>query len=1141
MNAPPVEPSDDFDVCGPLPTGTTVLEASAGTGKTFTIAALATRYVAEGIAELHELMLVTFGRAATQELRERVRERLVSTEQALADPAAARTAGDTLFRHLSAVSDDEVARRRKRLATALADFDAVTIATTHGFCQQMLRGLGVAGDLDPGGTFVESVDDLVVEVVQDLYLRKFGRPDSTEPPTSYTQVLSVVRAAVADGQAELAPEDPDPESEAGLRVAVSRAARAELEARKRRRRVKDYDDLLTRLRDALGDPELGPAAAERVRSRYRVVMVDEFQDTDPVQWQILERAFHGHTTLVLIGDPKQSIYAFRGGDVVTYLHASADATSRSTLGRNWRSDAELLDAFHAVFRGAALGDPGIVVRPVDAAHPGRRLVGSPDDTPLRVRHVRREDVGYRGRSVPGVGVVRDAVAADLAGDVVALLSSGCRLSTDAGARPVEPGDVAVLVQTNNQADMVREALVAAGVPAVLTGARNVFGTEIARDWLVLLQALDQPHRSLRVRTAGLTCFVGWSPERLAVAGDDAMDELGPLLRGWADLLAHRGVPAMLEAATEAGLPQRLLALADGERRMTDLRHVAESLHAAARAEELGTSALVQWLERRIVDSAEDVTEERSRRLDSDADAVQVLTVWRSKGLEFPVVYVPFAWDRWKRLPDFPRFHTEDGVRRLDVGGRTGAGFDAHCALHAEEESGEDLRLLYVALTRAQCQVVTWWAPSRNTAASPLHRLLFAPVAAGPAGPAGLAGLAGMEPPSTVDVPDDAAAARRLADLVARGAGSVSVSTVAGTAPARWEPPVGVPVDLRTASFDRRLDTDWRRTSYTALTSAAYGAVHGAGVGSEPEGRQLEDEATAVPWGEAIGRLDEEVLRSVPSPMGDLPVGSAFGIAVHSVLEAADATAPDLAAELAGRCREVLGRRPARRIDPDALAAGLLPAMQTPLGALLDGIRLADIGTADRLAELDFELPLAGGDDPTAGSGSLRAIADLLRRRLPADDALASYPERLAALADDTLRGFLVGSLDLVARRRGADGEPRYVVADYKTNWLGDAYPGAGEPLTAWHYRPDALTEAMLTAHYPLQALLYLVALHRYLRWRQPAYDADRHLGGVLYLFVRGMSGPDTPVVDGMPCGVFSWRPPAGLVEELSQQLAGHGS
>src|SRR4051794_29253145 len=378
-----------FDLLGALPTGTTVLEASAGTGKTFTIAGLVTRYVAEGIARLDELLVVTFGRAATQELRDRVRERLVSARDGLADPVAARSGADELLRHLASGTDAEVHARQQRLALALASFDAATVVTTHQFCQQVLIGLGTAGDVDAGAVLVENLDDLVLEVVQDLYLRKWGRVDADLPPFAFKDALALARTVVQDGQAVLVPETGD--GVPGVRRGLAQVVRKEVDRRKRMRRILGFDDLLTRLQRTLDDAETGPAAAARLRSRYRIVLVDEFQDTDPVQWDILRLAFHGHATLVLIGDPKQAIYAFRGADVHAYLAASEIADQHATLATNWRSDADLLHGLDALFRGAALGDPRIVVQPVSAAHAGRALPGS--DAPVQIRVVPRTGSG----------------------------------------------------------------------------------------------------------------------------------------------------------------------------------------------------------------------------------------------------------------------------------------------------------------------------------------------------------------------------------------------------------------------------------------------------------------------------------------------------------------------------------------------------------------------------------------------------------------------------------------------------------------------------------------------------------------------------------------------------------------------------
>ena len=1114
-----------FDVCGPLPAGTTVLEASAGTGKTYTIAALATRYVAEGVATLPELMLVTFSRAATRELRERVRERLVSAERGLASGQCAPD--DELLGLLADASAEEVQRRRHRLTRALAGFDAATIATTHGFCSQMLDGLGLAGDLEPDATFVEDVDDLVMEAVADLYLQRFAA-DPTEPAVGHDAALRVARAAVGDPQARLVPADAPSGSSAQLRYALASDAYTAVHRRKRTRRLLDYDDLVSRLDDALRDPVRGTAAVERVRSRYRVVLVDEFQDTDPLQWRILQTAFHGVTTLVLIGDPKQAIYAFRGADLVTYLSATGEASTHRTLDRNWRSDEPLVGALRSVFRGAALGDERIPVREVDAQHESARLDGA--GPPLRLRVVRRSLVGESDRAKIRVSEARPVVAADLARDVVTLLDGPARLRLDGDARPVSPGDVAVLVRTNDNAALIRDALAAAGVPAVLTGSRSVFLAPVAREWLTLLRTLEQPHRAGLAGAAALTCFVGWTPRQLADAGDEGTDELGRLLRTWRDVLAERGVAALLEVVSSSTrLTERLLAADDGERRLTDVRHIGQALHSAAVAGRLGPAAVVDWLQRRITEAAADAAEERSRRLESDADAVQVVTIHGAKGLQFPIVYVPFGWDRHVRdAPDFLLLHDDDGTRLLDVGGADGPGYAARREQHLAEELGEDLRLLYVAMTRARCQVVAWWVPATTAEQSPLHRLLFGSFDEG------------GQPPAKVPLPRDADVRKRLDGLAASAGGTVAVEDVGDDRAARWQPAVEYEPSLAAAVFDRRLDEGWRRTSYTGLTRFVHdGAAEPPGVGSEPEVEERQDEpALPVPPEPPVLNLLDAAMRAVPSPLADFPSGTAFGTLVHGVLETVDTAAVDLAAELSARCHDAMARRPRSEVDPDALAAGLLPAFDTPLGGLVDRRRLRDVTSADRLAELDFELPLAGGDSPRGTAATLADIAGLLRLHLSSSDPLAGYADALhsPALAWQRLRGYLSGSIDAVLRLRAPDGDARYLVVDYKTNWLGTFGPDGADPLTAWHYRPAALAEEMVRAHYPLQALLYSVALHRFLRWRQPGYSPDGHLGGVLYLFLRGMCGPDTPVPDGNPCGVFSWQPPPALVADVSALL-----
>jgi exodeoxyribonuclease V beta subunit len=253
-----------------------------------------------------------------------------------------------------------------------------------------------------------------------------------------------------------------------------------------------------------------------------------------------------------------------------------------------------------------------------------------------------------------------------------------------------------------------------------------------------------------------------------------------------------------------------------------------------------------------------------------------------------------------------------------------------------------------------------------------------------------------------------------------------------------------------------------------------------------------------------------------------------------VLEEADAQAPDLLAELRAHVEEQIIAWPVPDLDRDALAEALVEVVRTPLGPLAPGTSLADIGARDRLCEMEFELPLGGGDDapsPSAAQAVLGDLATLMREHLPADDPVLPFADVLdnPLLGDQSLRGYLTGSVDIVLRV----GQ-RHLVVDYKTNWLGPV----DTPLTTQHYDPAALREAMNHSSYPLQAILYGVVLHRFLRWRQPGYDPSVHFGGVLYLYLRGMAGPDTPTVDGHPTGVFSWQPPIALIEGVSDLLDG---
>ncbi len=1033
-----------FDLGGAeLPSGVTVLEASAGTGKTYTIAGLAVRYVAAGVP-LEKLLLVSFTRMATSELRERVRERLASALRG--EPA-----DDPVLPYL----EDPAARAN--VARALATFDTATIATTHAFCEEVLAGLGIAGDLERDYTFADDLRDLRAEVVDDLYVWRLSGGDPGSRPT-YADAREIARFAAGNPATEVAGAPP------GLPEKRRRTATwtvRELDARKRRMNVLTFDDLIVRLRDALRDR---PEAVALLHARYDVVLIDEFQDTDLVQWEIMRTGFAAAgKTLVLIGDPKQAIYAFRGGDVYAYLKAAGDRERRE-LTTNFRADQPLIDAYDALFDGATLGHPDIAYLPVTAKHTGARLTGAPVTAPLRLRMALTQDLppgGLTRQDWARAFVARETVAADVAGDIATLLGSAARIED----RPIAPADIAVLVPNRFRAKEVREALERKRVPAVVTGAGSVFGEDAAGEWLRLLEALERPSHAVRAHAAALTCFLGWDAARVAAADDRAWERVHDTLHGWARVLRLRGVAALAETITlEQGLPARVLAESGGERRLTDVRHVAQLLHGVATQDGLGPTALTAWLRRRVAEAEQDTADEdRTRRLESDAKAVQVLTVHRAKGLEFGVVYLPYLWDRGfsddKQGPVV--CHDDDGDRVLDVS-LEGPGYEDHRRRWLREERGEDLRLLYVALTRARHQAVVWWCPTFDARNSALGRLVFGRDAAG-------AIPDGLDAP-----PRDHEATPILRDLKAKApAGCISLER-ALAAGEPWAPPEEPFGELAAARFDRHLDTSWRRTSYSALTAVA----HEAAVASEPEAAGVEDE----PESGATGGL-----------WADVPVGLRVGTAVHAELERLDFTAPSFGAEVTA-----LGAGP-----------GLEAALATPLGAPF-GVRLADLAPADRLDELAFELPLAGGD--AAAAGAPRAAAVTVTRLAAILDRHGDpYGARLAELGAAELRGFLTGSLDLVARL--PDGT--FAVFDYKTNGLSS-------------FTPAALEAEMHHRHYGLQALLYTVALHRYLRWRSPGAT----IAGVGYLFLRGMDGASAGA------GVFAWTPSRALVEEVSDALDG---
>ena len=1134
-----------FDPLGPLPRGRCAIEASAGTGKTHTLVNLAVRFLAETDTAIAELLLVTYTRAAAAELEERLRGRLREVHDLLCGaPAEVTDPTDGIIGHLARLDRGVVTHR---LGTALADFDTARISTIHGFCQKSLASLGSEGPLEPDLRVASATGELVTEVVHDLVARVAAGLDDDVPETLVgdLQVSTLeknVRSVVSSPGIVVRPrpvgDDAGEPARAQARLVV--AAAEEVLRRREKSGVLDFDDLLTRTLEAVREPT--GRVAGMLMGQIRVALVDEFQDTDPVQWEIFSALFPAddrERSLVLVGDPKQSIYRFRGADVETFVSATrTPTTERFSLGVNWRSDAALVEALGAVFEGAGFGrDIGFEEVAASAEARDRRVTDSAGRAlpPVILRRVRHDDVPGPDEGIRTPQAER-AVFDDLGRVIRSVLDT--TLIPDDGMRPALPRDVAVLVKSHNDAARVLEALTAVSIPAVVQSGGRVTESEAAIQWYRLLSGIERPADLGRVKAVAAGWFGGLTLREVAEMSEEETLALRLDLVRWGEVLAESGFAVFTQRVwSDSDVLASVMAGPDGERHITDLEHLAELMHGRTRGRAIGAAAAASLFEDLLAESAAGDPELYERRMSSGADAVQIMTIHASKGLEFPIVACPTMWRQSARSFD-GLFHDPDtGEPCLDVspdsrGPRAWPDpktADARKKAGRAEQMAEGLRLAYVALTRARHQVLLWWPDvDKAHTTSALGRLLFVRPPLADRTP----DLAGTDVPKV----DFAALDEVLTDLGNRSGGLIAVSDVHDPLPqATASPPdaEGRAPALAVARFDRDLDQVPRRWSFTSLAHTVtwdHPTVESSPLDDDPSlgDAGAGDEFLAA---SATG-IGTEPSPGQPGGSGAVLLGegggTGFGTLVHSVLEHLDFQVPDVSGEVA----RIVSEQGGCEVD---LAGALAATVETPLGADFGDVALGDLSRSDRLDELEFELPLAaGGRRPT-----LASIGRLITTHLPGGDPLADWARGLGSITGARtvdLAGYLTGSIDLVMRLPGPGGSHRYVVADYKTNRLGPR----GEPLLLRSYHPDLLPAAMAEHHYPLQALLYQVALHRFLRWRLAGYEPGRHLGGIAYLFVRGMVGRTAALADGRVHGVFAWRPPVELVTALSDHLDGGG-
>jgi exodeoxyribonuclease V beta subunit len=1161
--------------------GRQLIEASAGTGKTFSLALLFLRLILEQGLEVEQILVVTFTNAATEELRGRIRARLREALDILEGTVVPQE-GDLLAALLASRKGPEPAGRR--LADTLTRMDEAAIYTIHGFCQRMLQDQAFEAGTPFAVEFIESEQLLRREIVEDFWRQRFYRASASEaewatatwrdpeglrqvlqpflarPEVAYVPEVSVqglqelreqaedhwrlVRAAwlrdreavtailradpclsrdrskgyggeslasIIEGMEQLAareamawllpkgvellassvmackligrrilPGHPffalfdewhrrhrefSRAAHASVLAEAHRFLRSELTRRKQEQNVLYFDDQLSRLAAALAGKE-GWLLARRIRTRFRVALVDEFQDTDPLQYRIFQNLFGREPDpgLFLIGDPKQSIYSFRGADIFAYIRARREtpAAAAHTMDTNYRSTPAMVRAVNRLFgRRPHFVFAEIEFKPVRAgsAAAERQLrVAGAVPAPLQVQLLPPTLAApNRARIAKDKG--EEEAAAWTAREIARLLQLGRRGEARFGEVPLTGGDLAVLVRTHHEAELVRRALAKLGIVSVYYSQDSVFATEEACQLHQLLVALLDLSDGAQVANALVTDLFGLDALALHALRTDqlrwgeAVAELAEYHQRW----SRAGVMAMLLLVLHRRQAvRRLVAQSGGERRLTNFLHLAELLQAAAGRFRM--DELVRWFSQQIHAPEQEVSSQQLR-LESDGDLVKIVTIHKAKGLEYPLVFLPFLWSaRRLREDQVFAFHGpgpdgQDTRLYVDVG----SGLAENYRQAERERLAEDLRLLYVAMTRARCSCYFCWGPVSSLEETALAWLLHQ----------GGGGGNGVAPGLTEE--------QIRADLADLDSGQGLLAFVP------W--PEAEAERLKSeeqqrnlpgpAGFVGHIDTSWAVTSYSRLLAGA------EAVSPLPESGPVE-----------TGPGKETGMSAFTFPRG-----AAAGTFLHAVLERLD-------------LQELTGTGVAEQVADLLRASGLAPhwaplvrqwLAQVADTRLLAGseLRLALVRKEDRLPELGFHFALGNLEEA--------ALNVLLREH--------AIPP--VAMPQARVQGLMKGYIDLVFRY-----QDRFYLADYKSNYLGG---------DAAAYRPEVLALAMAGHRYDLQYLIYTVALHRYLGRRLPAYDYDRDFGGVFYLFLRGMR-PDL----GPGSGVWHALPPRALIEGLDR-------
>ncbi len=1177
--------------------GINIIEAGAGTGKTYNIQNLFARMVMEKAIPVSEILVVTFTEAATKELKDRIRNILHELDIHLTSGDSAPTDDEritALIKHLFELNPNGLDQYRHLIKTAIRDFDEASIFTIHGFCRRMLSDNAFESGILFNIELEQNPSGIIQEIIEEFWRSRFygprasrielcateyngldigslfsfvsslqnrhgikclsGEEDiSTDLQNRFKKVkelwnrdavfsqligatLSGARAnhnsdvikAICDAADNMTVDNLDNNTLKHLywfsqeRIEKSSNTKSNLSvlthpffqavndlfaslkrfaiqlkldcrkyfeqrysARKQSQNFQTFNDLLINL-DRRISIDGDDALLNAIQAKYQAAMIDEFQDTDPVQYRIFKRIFiDSNRPIFMVGDPKQAIYGFRGGDIYTYIGAKQEAARKYgneyTLLKNWRSTPGMVEAVNNLF--GSLEKPflnkKIEFNPAESSDKGfshleqLAVRSKPDSAPMKV---------IMAEGNPNSSNLTKFCCETTAMKIFELLNDRSITIPDGSGkvRNLLPKDFAILVSKHQQATDLLPYFLELRIPCVLQNTGSIFDSSESEELELLLAAVADCKNSRLLRGALTTNMIGMNATdltELSLEGDTNntgelekwQEFFKTLNRMW---INNSFIEMFNHFMTEKDVRSLLLSHPGGERALTNLLHLSEILHQHEIDKQPGVNGLVNWLSKQRNPATRDDSDEYEIRLESDKSAVTIMTVHKSKGLEFPIVFCPFLWDRtavpFRNNGGAAFYHDSDDNMVMNMVPEAEDWQKTY-----EENMQELMRLAYVAVTRSRYRCYLTGAAIKSKPTSAFYYLFANDIC--------MMALNG-EKVKEIKVPIP----ETLLDTVPEYSSAIPYSFTE-------ELPL-----LELKHFTGSINQNWRITSFSGL---APHASHAASSSTAPfqDYDESDNNSTLLPV-PAAGRDGELTIFNFPA-------GAKTGTCWHEIFEELNFTSDKTT--INSTATDILNKY-GLATGPEQLAARKYTVVSNMvsdvLNTPLDGFKLAEIEEKDRLAELEFNFKLNERVDTTQIAAKL---ADFAKEKFGLND-FGDWDTVISG-------GFMIGFIDLLFRHNH-----KYYILDWKSNRLNGQPDGFDAPV---------LRDEMARNFYFLQYLFYTVALHRYLKSRLGAnYDFDSCFGGIYYMFLRGVN----PAVPGR--GVFYDRPDFALITELDKLL-----